>query len=268
MLLRLAFKLCEISPAFKRLLWRRWYQYLAGYKLTDWRFMNYGFSSLEADAPRLHLQPEDEPNRFAIQLYQKVAGAVSLEGLDVLEVGSGRGGGAAFIKRYLGPKQMTAVDFSAKAVRFCRQTYRIDGLSFEQGDAESLPFDDKSFDAVVNVESSHCYGSRPAFFAQVQRVLRGGGHFLFADLCAAADLDRMHESLVESGLSVVEQQDITAEVLSALNLDSERKWALIERSVSKRWLGLFREFAAMEGSQIHDSFRDRSVVYVRYVLKK
>ena len=50
------------------------------------------------------------------------------------------------------------------------------------GDAESLPFGDEMFDAVVNVESSHCYGSTPAFLAQVKRVLRCGGHFLFADL--------------------------------------------------------------------------------------
>src|SRR5205085_8177616 len=101
MLIRLTLKLCELSPLFKRLLWRRWYQYLAGFKLEDWRFMNYGFSSLEADAPRLSLTPEDEPNRFAIQLYQHVAGAVSLNGLNVLEVGSGRGGGAAYIQRCL-----------------------------------------------------------------------------------------------------------------------------------------------------------------------
>ena len=75
MLIRLALTLSDRSPWFKRLLWRRWYEYLAGYKLTDWRFMNYGFSSLEADAPRLSLPPEDEPNRFAIQLYHHVAGA-------------------------------------------------------------------------------------------------------------------------------------------------------------------------------------------------
>jgi SAM-dependent methyltransferase len=268
MFMSLALKLSELSPWFKRLLWRRWYQYLAGYKQPDWRFMNYGYAPLNLAAPRFDLRPEDEPNRFAIELYRQVAGAVPLGGLDVLEVGSGRGGGAAFVQRYLGPKHMTGLDVSAKAIRFCRRTYGARGLSFVQGDAESLPFGAEEFDAVVNVESSHCYGSMPAFLAEVKRVLRGGGHFLFADLRGAADLEHLERRLLESGLAILEQEDITANVLAALQLDSERKWALIERSVAQRWRGVFREFAAIEGSKIYAGFRDGAVVYRRYLLRK
>ena len=91
MLIRLAMKLTELSPRFKRFLWRRWYQYLAGYQLRDWRFMNYGYSPLNAAAPLLDLQPADEPNRSSIHLYHHVASAVPLSGLEVLEVGCGRG---------------------------------------------------------------------------------------------------------------------------------------------------------------------------------
>ena len=144
LLMRLAMKLTEVSPRFKRFLWRRWYEHLAGYQLTDWRFMNYGFSSLATDNPPLSLQPADEPNRFAIQLYHHVASAVALEGLDVLEVGCGRGGGTSFVKRYFRPRQMTGVDFSAQAVRFCERNHRLEGLSFVRGDAESLPLADET----------------------------------------------------------------------------------------------------------------------------
>ena len=50
-------------------MWRRWYQYLAGYtKLTDWRFMNYGYAPLDADEPSLELAAEDEPNRYPIDI--------------------------------------------------------------------------------------------------------------------------------------------------------------------------------------------------------
>ena len=45
--IRMAMKLSEISPAFKKFLWRRWYQYLAGYQIADWQFMNYGFADEE-----------------------------------------------------------------------------------------------------------------------------------------------------------------------------------------------------------------------------
>lgn len=268
MLIRLAMKLTELSPRFKRFLWRRWYQYLAGYQLRDWRFMNYGLAPLNGNGPPLSLQPADESNRSSIQLYHHVASAVPLEGLDVLEVGCGRGGGASYVKRYLRPRQMTGVDFSAKAIRFCQANHHVEGLSFVQGDAESLPLADASFDAVLNVESSHCYGSMPAFLRQVQRVLRPGGHFLFADLRMAKDIDRLHEHLLASGLTVLDREDITASVLAALRGDSERKLALIERSVPQRLRSTFRQFAALEGSETYEAFRTGAMVYVRYVLRK
>ncbi len=267
LLMRLALALSTRSPAFKRFLWRRWYQYLAGYQLVDWSFMNYGYAPLDESAPPLPLEPADEPNRYSAQLYHYVASRVPLAGLDVLEVGSGRGGGAAFIKRYLQPRQLTGVDFSAKAVQFCRRSHALDGLSFVVGDAESLPFADASFDAVLNVESSHCYGSMPAFLAQVRRVLRPGGHFLFADLRVAADKDRLHQQIVATGLTIVEQEEITANVIEALRRDSRRKLSLLEQHGNQRLLSVFREFAAVEGSGVYEGFRDGSAVYVRYLLR-
>src|SRR5262245_37040444 len=112
MLVRFALWLTTLSPAFKRFLWRRWYQYLAGYQLVDWGFMNYGYAPLAGEYP-LALEPADEPNRYSAQLYHYIASRTALVGLEVLEVGSGRGGGAAFVKRYLGPRKLTGVDFSA-----------------------------------------------------------------------------------------------------------------------------------------------------------
>lgn len=268
MLIRLSMWLCEVSPRFKRFLWRRWYQYLAGYQRADWKFMNYGFTSLTNEEPALQLQPDDEPHRYSIQLYHRVASAVPLAGLDVLEVGSGRGGGASFVQRYHQPRSLTGVDCSAKAVRFCRDHHRLEGLSFVPGDAESLPQGDASFDAVLNVESSHCYGSMPKFLQQVKRVLRPGGHFLFADLRSAADRDRLHRDIQECGMTLLEHEDITPNVLAALHCESARKLALIEQSVNQPLQNAFRQFAAVEGSEVYAGFKTGETVYLRYLLQK
>ena len=268
LLVRLALMLGALSPRLKRLLWRRWYQYLAGYTLSEWRFMNYGYASLDPGEEPVVLSPDDEPDRYAIHLYHRVARAVALAGREVLEVGCGRGGGSSFVKRYHHPGQMTGVDFSPKAVRFCQQNHCVAGLSFVHGDAEALPFGDESFDAVINVESSHCYGSMPAFLREVKRVLRPGGHFLFADLRAAEDRDRLHGLVAETGMAILEKEDVTPNVLEALRQDSGRKLDLIQRSVNKHLVGAFQEFAAIEGSGVFEGFRNGTSIYLRYALQK
>src|SRR5207253_3061036 len=98
------------------------------------------------------------------------------------EVGCGRGGGCSYLARYRHPQSVLGIDISSRAIAFCRRVHSVPGLGFQQGDAEALPCPAAAFDVVLNVESSHCYGSLPAFLDEVFRVLRPGGYFLWADL--------------------------------------------------------------------------------------
>lgn len=120
-------------------------------------FMNYGFSAIDPDAGSMALDEADEPFRYHIQLYHEVCRPVDLAGLDVLEVGSGRGGGAYVARRYLGAASVTGVELSPAAVDLSRQRFPDPALSFIAGDAERLPCPDATFDVLLNVESSHCY---------------------------------------------------------------------------------------------------------------
>jgi ubiquinone/menaquinone biosynthesis C-methylase UbiE len=268
MLARWYTKLCDLYPGFRKSSRKQMYQLMARYyQKRDWTFMNYGYAPEDAsETPTLHT--DDEINRYCIQLYHHVANAVELRGLKVLEVGSGRGGGADYIKRYLGPSRMVGVDFSDKAVDLCRQHYCVDGLDFMPGDAEHLPFDDNSFDAVVNVESSHCYGSMAAFLAQVKRVLKPGGHFLFADFRNDEQLADLDEQLERTEMRRVKHKNITPNVIEALDADHDRRIAHIRRGAPK-WLGkLMQEFAGTKGAGIYRRFQTGAVVYQSFVLQK
>ena len=230
--------------------------------------MNYGYTAVGPHTDTLELPASEEADRYCIQLYERVAGAVDLRGSDVLEVGSGRGGGAWYMKRYLGPATVVGADLSRRAVRLCNRYRAIPGLRYVHGDALSLPFPDGSFDAVVNVESSHCYPSMDAFLVEVHRVLRSGGHFLFADFRRSENIRRLEDELARCPLDVVDEEEITANVVAALERDSDRKLQLI-RQVVPRWLqGRFARFAAIEGSQTHEGFRVGRTHYLRYVLRK
>lgn len=269
MLAKLFITLAHLSPGVKRFTWLRLYQYMArNYPTADWTFMNYGFQpGYKSETPVL--DEEDECNRYFIQLYHYVATGANIEGKQVLEVGSGRGGGASYIKRYLHPMSMIGIDFSERAINFCRERHQVEGLSFRQGDAESLPFEDATFDTVVNVESSHCYGSMEKFVAEVYRVLRPKGYFLFADLRNRDTSEKLQAQLTSSGLRVLKKVDITGNVLSALDAYNEKKLALIQNILSAAWFRKpFQEFAGAKGSQIYKRFKDRTMVYHHYVLEK
>ena len=271
MLTRLLIFLCAISPFLRKKLWLWWYGKLA--REIDagiWTFMNYGYLPPEsATAKNLSLKPEDEPDRLCIQLYERVASPASLVGANVLEVGSGRGGGSSYFARYHKPTQVTGMDYSSEAVAFCQERHRaVPNLQFVVGDAEKLPFAAASFDVVVNVESSHCYGNVGKFFNEVARVLRPGGYFVFADLRGATEMDQLKEMLAAQPWEQIEEEDITARVAAALKADDARKRAMIAEVVSPRLRPMFEEFAGVEGGKISQGFQKRDLLYFRFAFRR
>ena len=65
-------------------------------------------------------------------------------------------------------------------------------------DSEDLPFPDDSFDAVINIESSHTYPNFSRFLAEVARVLRPGGHFLYTDVRNTPDIAAWEAALADA----------------------------------------------------------------------
>jgi ubiquinone/menaquinone biosynthesis C-methylase UbiE len=260
---------CRISPGLKRSLVRMWYLYLT---LLDKEalmiFMNYGYVDLNPDAEEIELRDGDEGDRYCIQLYHSIASAIELKGLDVLEVGCGRGGGASYIMRYLQPKSMIGVDISGKAIAFCNKYHSVEGLSFFQGDAESLPFDENTFDIIVNVESSECYDSMERFLREVFRVLRSNGYFLFTDLRSTDKIDELRQQLISSGLEVLKEERITPNVLKALDCDNKRKLELIHQKVPRLLRKYFQQFAGIQGTNTYEALRKGDADYRSFILHK
>ena len=124
-------------------------------------------------------------------------------------------------------------------------------------------------DVVINVESSHCYGNVARFHAEVARVLRPGGWFLYTDFRGAADMAALHATLAAQDAWVqVGHEDITAAVADAMLADDERKRALIRQFISPRYQPLFGEFAGLVGGQMYEGFRRREILYHRFAFRK
>ena len=160
----------------------------------------------------LPLAESDEPNRYSIQLYHRTATKVDLTGKRVLEVSCGHGGGASYLMRTQGPAAYTGLDLNPVGLDFCRKKHQLPCLDFVHGSAEELPFADQSFDAVINIEASHCYARFPQFLAEVARVLRPGGHFLYADVRRRGDLAKWEEEMSDAPMRLMSERVINEEV--------------------------------------------------------
>ncbi len=127
--------------------------------------MNYGYSPNPDEKP-LDLTLDPKVQRYPLQMYHYLATKVDIAGKQVLEVGSGRGGGAKHVASHLKPASYTGMDLAQSAVDLANRIHKEPNLKFIQGSAESIPLPDNSIDVVLNVESCHAYGS-------VDQFLRG-----------------------------------------------------------------------------------------------
>lgn len=232
-------------------------------------FLNYGYLYKDNFKPIEYLDPADAQFEISAQLYHYVTSSTIITNKDVLEVGSGRGGGSYYMKKYMGAKTVLGLEYLKQSVEISQKTFNITGLNFIEGDAECIPLEDQSIDVVVNIESSHCYPNIDNFFSEAQRVLRVGGHFCYADLTTPDQRNEIDKKLSRLSMNIISKEDITPNIIESLRQDNARKVTLIsDMSLSKLredwWLN---EWACV-GTKLWNQLNQGSLVYTYWSLKK
>lgn len=217
-------------------------------------FLNYGYISLGAgdesqiDASRIYLSPT------SIRLVCELVGPVDLRSRRVLDVGCGRGGAAALLADRFGADVM-GIDLSPEAIAFCQRRHQPN-VRFEVGDAENLPAGNESFDVVTNIESSHTYPNLPEFYAEVRRVLKADGIFLYTGVLPARTWVETSAQLAALGLTLSGNRNITPNVLASCDVVAARH--------AKAYGGRDAQldnFLAMPGSDVYEQMRSGAWEY-------
>jgi SAM-dependent methyltransferase len=129
------------------------------------------------------------PDR-AVESFAGVANPFALRrpepGEQVVDAGSGAGFDSFVAAHFVGPEgRVVGVDMTLEMLAKSRDTAAALGMAhveFREGFLESMPIEDGWADVVItNGEFNLCPDKR-AVFAEVQRVLRPGGHLQFADI--------------------------------------------------------------------------------------
>ena len=163
-------------------------------------------------------------NAAHARLTAELLGPTDLHGARVLESGCGRGGNLMAMGRWFDTAQLVGLDLSGVAIAAVRDRLGDRGVSAVHGDAESLPFASRSFDAVVCIESAGHYPDRLAFFVEVARLVRPGGWFLYAESLSPDALAAVSRSLDHCGFSLAFQADVGPRV--------RRFWQEVSRSTA------------------------------------
>ena len=260
-------------PPLRRRVWKLVYERSARPSagvVSDLNCLNFGFAPTDGPAGDLPLEPGERLERLSLALYDHVAGigTRALAGAEVLEVGCGRGGGAAFLHRTRGPSRYLGVDFSDGNVALARERHGAETLTFAVANAEALDLPDERFDVVLNVESAHCYGDRLAFLNEVHRVLRPGGELKLADVFQRRiHLPSFEDAVARSRLDRVACADVTANVIASrrqvrpLAEELTRGLGPAERTRVLNW-------AAVEGTRVFDDFVNGRFCYLTWVLRR
>lgn len=142
-------------------------------------------------------------------------------------------------------ERVTAFDATPEMLKKARQRCAdagLDNVQFEQGNAETLPFDEQTFDGVVTRLAIHHFADPARVLGEMFRVLRPGGLAVIADVVASEEPE---EAALQNAIEIIRDPS-HVRMLPATELDSVIAGAGLEMLSQSTW-DKTREFGEWMG---------------------
>lgn len=209
---------------------------------------------------------------------------VSLTGASVLDVGSGLGVCAVLMTTRYGASSVVGVDVEPHLIAQSAERANAAGVAtkvrFELIEPGPLPLEDNSFDVVFTKDAIVHMPDKPAFYAEVTRVLKPGGVFVGSDWLRGGDetaterakawlefvhlnfqmqtIDQLEASLVEAGFKEVRLNDrnqwYQSEILNEIAAVSGERFDELVSKIGETEATYRQESSQRKQEAINDGF--------------
>ncbi|CAF0990604.1 unnamed protein product [Adineta steineri] len=246
-----------------------WYKQILNIytNVSELQFMNWGYADLDE-----HI--DDNTGYYSKKLYQQVLTNVTLTDQNILEVGCGRGAGAAWCVRTYAPHSYVGIDPSRDIINLCQQCYSTTPrLSFTIGDPKThLSFQNESMDVVLLIETTNSFDEIEAvkkFVNEITRVLTPNGYFLWCGLCNVDGPSVLIDYLTANNAFIIKEKiNITTNVLHALDIQSNSRADFIDRYIQPADQEYCCLLTGLPGTQSYDNMQQGRAEYWRVVFHK
>ena len=132
------------------------------------------------------LAPYDHFHGRGLEATEDMADRLPVSAADrILDIGSGLGGPARYMARRFGCR-VSGIDLTAEFCEVARLlTARLgleDRVSFDEGDALAMPFEDAAFDGAYSMNVSMNIADKRALYREIARVLKPGARLCLSEV--------------------------------------------------------------------------------------
>jgi ubiquinone/menaquinone biosynthesis C-methylase UbiE len=192
---------------------------------------------IDPDHPSMEgLAPYDQFHGRGLEATLEIAGLVEAGPADhILDIGSGIGGPARYFAHRFGCR-VTGIDLTSEYCDVARHLTRLlhlDGrVTFEVGNALTMPFADAIFDGAYSMNVSMNIADKGGFYREIHRVLKPGAWLVLSELAKgdAGDLDYPTPWASSAATSFLSTPDETRRGLLAEGFDVTRLHSSVEQT--------------------------------------
>jgi ubiquinone/menaquinone biosynthesis C-methylase UbiE len=138
------------------------------------------------------LAPYDHFHGRGLEATEEVANVLPVAKTDsILDIGSGIGGPARYFAQRFGCR-VTGIDLTSEFCEVARALTRMlrleDRVSFQEGDALTMPFAEASFDGAYSMNVAMNIADKDGLYREIHRVLKPGAWLVLSELARGPGL--------------------------------------------------------------------------------